>query len=410
VVNESAIGGCELAARGEREAITVVGRARIPALDGVRGLAILIVLIHNASWVLAPSALLPMKLVMATTAIGWVGVQLFFVLSGFLITSILLETRESPHYLSNFYIRRVLRIFPLYYVFLFAALVIAPLVADPGWAAVARQNQWWLWTFTFNWGAPLGHSVLGLPHLWSLAVEEQFYLFWPFIVLLLSRRQLIALCFGALMLTPLIRLGLRLDGPSGAAYQFTVARWDALAGGALVAILLTTDSGRAWLAKALEPAALGSLVLIAIILLATHNFNENGLWTQVVGQSLTIFLFSWLVYIGVAPRTRFERATQRATSKQWLRFLGKYSYAIYLFHYPFHTIASNYLADAVNGQDDLWRLARWGLYVAGIATASILAALCSWRLLERPFLNLKDRLTVASRSSTRPSRPADSRT
>ena len=411
MVSESAIAGYAPVAREGGAAVTVLGGVRIPALDGVRGLAILIVLIHNASWVLASSTSLPMKLVIATTSTGWIGVQLFFVLSGFLITSILLDTRESPHYLRNFYIRRVLRIFPLYYAFLFVALVIAPRFADPGWAAVARENQWWLWTFTFNWGAPLGHSILGLPHLWSLAVEEQFYLFWPFLVLLLSRRQLTALCVGALLLTPLIRLALRLDGlPVGAAYEFTVARWDALAGGALVAILLTTDSGRAWLAKVLEPAGLGSLALIAIITLATHNFSESAIWTQVIGQSLTILLFSWVVYAGVVPGTRFERAIHRAASRPWLRFLGKYSYAIYLFHYPFHTIASNYLADAVNGEDDLWRLARWGLYVASIASASIVAALCSWRWLERPFLNLKDRLTVAGGSSTHSIRRADSHT
>ena len=104
------IGASVPALSGAKPLAAVSRRAQIPALDGVRGLAILLVVIHNASWVLADSARLPMKLVISATAAGWIGVQLFFVLSGFLITSILLETRQSEHYLRNFYVRRVLRI------------------------------------------------------------------------------------------------------------------------------------------------------------------------------------------------------------------------------------------------------------------------------------------------------------
>ena len=388
------IGASVPALSGAKPLAAVSRRAQIPALDGVRGLAILLVVIHNASWVLADSARLPMKLVISATAAGWIGVQLFFVLSGFLITSILLETRRSEHYLRNFYVRRVLRIFPLYYAFLFVALVIAPRFADPDWAVVAHKNQWWLWTFTFNWGAPLGHGINGLSHFWSLAVEEQFYFFWPFLVLLLSRRQLIAVCIGAMLVTPLVRLGLRLDDLPGGAYEFTVARWDALAGGALLAILMTTDDGRTWLAQRVRQVGLASSVLLVTCVLVTHGFREGAFWVQVVGQSMTVLVFSLLVHASVAPASPFEVTARDALSTAWLRFLGKYSYAIYIFHYPIQAIGSHYLADVVNGADDSWRLLRWALYVVGVAALSILAALGSWHLLERRFLALKDRYTV----------------
>src|SRR5262245_39580963 len=150
----------------------------IPALDGLRGIAILLVIPHNAdvfsnsaAW-LWPAALLAHA--------GWIGVQLFFVLSGFLITRNLLDSRAADNYFQSFYWRRVLRIFPLYYLTLIAGLVIAPrLFQFPSGALASLQNQAWLWTFLSNWTQPLGLEVSGFSHFWSLAIEEQFYLVWP---------------------------------------------------------------------------------------------------------------------------------------------------------------------------------------------------------------------------------------
>ena len=109
---------------------------------------------------------------------------------------------------------------------------------------------------------------------------------------------------------------------------------------------------------------------------------------------MTVLVFSLLVHASVAPASPFEVTARDALSTAWLRFLGKYSYAIYIFHYPIQAIGSHYLADVVNGADDSWRLLRWALYVVGVAALSILAALGSWHLLERRFLALKDRFTV----------------
>jgi peptidoglycan/LPS O-acetylase OafA/YrhL len=366
---------------------------RLAALDGVRGVAILIVLIHNAAFVLGPSSLYPLKIVSALTATGWVGVQLFFVLSGFLITGILLETRHQRGYFRKFYVRRTLRIFPLYYAFLCGALLLFPLVADPGWTDVARRNQWWYWTYTTNWGGPFGHVIPGLSHFWSLAVEEQFYLFWPLVVWFLSPRALRDLCVVVIGATPFIRWILTdLGLPTAASYQFTVARWDALAFGALLAVLMRDADGRATLERRLGAITALSVAALVVFLAVEHGFHEDVRSVQVIGQTIAAALSFSLVGIGARPAPPETSPLHRTLSAPALSFLGKYSYAIYVFHFPIHRLASQWLSDAVNGEDTYWRLLRLLVYVAGVAAASIVAAMLSWRMIEKPFLDLKERL------------------
>src|SRR4051812_22693033 len=241
-------------------------RSHIPSLDGVRGLAIAIVLVHNATFILHGNhATLP-KVAAAVAAAGWLGVQLFFVLSGFLITGILFDTRTRPQFFRTFYARRTLRIFPLYYVFLAGALFIVPLLANVAdWHATAWRNQFFFWTYTSNWANPFGHDIPGLSHFWSLAVEEQFYLLWPVIVFLGSPRFLLRLCAGLVAVTPFVRLGLRLSGFAPlAGYEFTIARWDALAAGALLAICLRDDRMRTLLPRYMKAIAItAGAVLLA---------------------------------------------------------------------------------------------------------------------------------------------------
>ncbi len=362
----------------------------IPALDGVRGLAILVVLIHNASWILGPTDRASLKLLGIVTTSGWVGVQLFFVLSGFLITGILTDTAGSEGYFRSFYIRRFLRIFPLYYAFLALVLFVVPLVADPGWVAQAHHDQVWYWFYLSNWSGTFGRDIPGLPHFWSLAVEEQFYLLWPLLVYLLDRTAMIRVCIAVVLSGPLVRLGLHELGlPTSAAYAFTVARWDALAGGGLIALLAVEDSGRQWLKSRMPYVGWVGLVALGIFGLFDHAFHEDDLRVQVWGQSITVLLFTWLVYSAAAPSSRTQSTLSRGLEAGWLRFLGKYSYAIYVVHFPIHYVASHYLADAVNGSDTLWRFARWAAYVMGVASVSIVLALASWHLLEKRFLDLK---------------------
>lgn len=367
---------------------------RFPAADGVRGLAILVVVIHNSEFIERSSSSFLIKVTSAITATGWTGVELFFVLSGFLITGILLDSRDAPRYFRNFYIRRVLRIFPLYYSVLFIALFVVPLIANaPTWTAIVRHNQLWYWAYVSNWGDAFGHGMPGFSHFWSLAVEEQFYLVWPMLIFLLSRRRMIGLCAVMIAVTPLVRLWLRHLGlPPDTAYEFTIARWDALAAGALLALLQRDAGAESRLARWMRDMTVVSGVALAGLTLAERGFHADDLVVQVVGQSLIALLSASLVFYCVTTAAGAAVPVQRVMSARWLRFFGKYSYAIYVFHMPIHRLASSRLADAVNAGDASTRFIKLVAYLACVLAASTLAAMVSWRILEKPCLDLKDRL------------------
>lgn len=201
-------------------------------LDGVRGYAVLLVVFFHL--LLVP--------------FGWMGVQLFFVLSGFLITRILIESKPlaPTAYLKRFYIRRILRIFPLYFCYLAALGLIHAFTNYPN----GMERYWgYLATFTYNWtrADTAWQDAPGFTHLWSLAVEEQFYLVWPFVVMLLTKNGIRCVILAALALCPLVRhlvaqhyTGAALPGytVADATYWNTIGQMDAFASGAAVALPL----------------------------------------------------------------------------------------------------------------------------------------------------------------------------
>ena len=362
-----------------------------PALDGLRALAVVAVFAYHAHlpWARA----------------GFLGVDLFLVLSGYLITALLLaeRRREGRIDLRRFWARRARRLLPAVLVLLAATAVAVPILA-PDQAHRIRTDLLSALGYVFNWRLVFGEQSYfqsaGRPpilqHLWSLAVEEQFYLLWPLLVFALSRRGLTALCAVLIGATPLLRLLLRVSGlPELAGYEFTIARWDALAFGAVLAILVREEAGRAWL-RPRAPWIGGAAVLgLVAVMGVERGFPERALLVQVAGQTLAAALGASLIYFSVVPfrpSPSGAAASLRASlSAPWLRFLGKYSYAIYVLHFPIHILVSRHVAGFVNAVDGPARLLRLALYVPSISALSIVAALISWRVIEKPFLDLKER-------------------
>src|SRR6185295_3788466 len=192
--------------RGARRIMTAVARpegtsapgAHMDALDGLRGLAIVLVLLVHFVGDDTPHGTLERWATRLANYGTW-GVDLFFVLSGFLITGILYDSKTKAHYFRNFYVRRTLRIFPLYYGVLFALFVLLPVVplAYPSGLSESLGHQAWLWSYASNLYVSLKGTWAALPyvsHFWSLAVEEHFYLVWPIVVLAFAKRTLLAIC------------------------------------------------------------------------------------------------------------------------------------------------------------------------------------------------------------------------
>src|SRR5208283_5957430 len=182
---------------------------KIPELDAIRGLAVLLVLLHNTDQY-------PSFHLQWISANGWMGVDLFFVLSGFLITGILFDAKKSERYFRNFYARRCLRIWPLYYSVLFFMFVVVPVLRPSQAHAVfeARSSPWWAYpVFLQNFLIPIPSMAIGpLGVTWSLAVEEQFYLFWPLVVKAFNANQLCKIAIAVICVSPALRFYLALHG------------------------------------------------------------------------------------------------------------------------------------------------------------------------------------------------------
>src|SRR5206468_10157147 len=203
---------------------------KIPQLDGIRGVAILVVIIHN-------SGKFPRLF-----ANGWMGVDLFFVLSGFLITGILLDTKESEGYFKNFYIRRCLRIWPLYYSLLVLMFVLVPLLR-PSEAHIVfeKSSPWWAYPlFLQNFLIPISTNAAGpLAITWSLAIEEQFYLVWAVVVRYCSSGQVGRIAIAVICLSPALRFYLSLHHVH--LYTNVFSRLDGLMAGSLLALAVRSE-------------------------------------------------------------------------------------------------------------------------------------------------------------------------
>ena len=264
----------------------------IPELDGVRGIAILLVLLFHLELAYPPA--IP-RIFFAPLLIGWSGVDLFFVLSGFLITGILIDTRECRNYFSSFYMRRVLRIMPLYLLAVFAYFVVAlPLAHHWGqWPNRDSSQQMWFWLHLSNWPPAFGTVVPFIGHFWSLSVEEQFYRVWPFVVFMVAPRRLAGVCIAVIVAALALRVAcLHRDF----VYYLTPFRMDALGVGCLTATLVRNKSWAAAVGARLPwIASAASLVVLSAILLGRSPRPFNS-WMSTMGYTCFALLYGCFVF------------------------------------------------------------------------------------------------------------------
>lgn len=373
--------------------------ARKPALDGVRGLAILSVMVfHFTALVGGQSGRLIDEVFLRISAAGWAGVDLFFVLSGFLITGILFDAKAAAvHYFRHFYARRTLRIFPAYYGFLLLLAILLPLVqpVEREVAAAIREKLVWYATYLTNVhldGNPIGRKdFFFTSHLWSLAVEEQFYLVWPAVVLLFSRRSLMAICL--LIIAGALGLRVWLDA-AGAdhyiAHEITPARMDSLAVGALIALAARDARDLHLLKRWMRPAAVAAATVVITLYFSRDRFSPYDVWVQTIGYTALAIVFGALVLlaIGVRPGTLANGFLSHGA----LTFFGRYSYALYLFHWPVAALLSR-RSSAFDGVPLVAGslLLREAAFIAAAGALVVSVAWLSWHLWEQQFLKLKAR-------------------
>jgi peptidoglycan/LPS O-acetylase OafA/YrhL len=348
----------------------------MPQLDALRALAVLAVMVHHF---LPVDRFIPPDYI----TLGLLAVRLFFVLSGFLITGILLNYRreERGTALRRFYLRRVLRIFPIYYLTLFIALALQ--------VRPIQQGAFWHLAYLSNYVAVSHPEWMGpASHFWTLAVEEQFYFVWPFIMLFVPRKHLATAIISAIALAVLFRafvlfvLGMSID----AAGLFTFATLDSLGGGALLALVHYDEKLRARLPALMKLLLVMGLVIVTLTTVF-YVFNRGFRMLQTFLCLGVSFLF--IVLIEKTARSFTGRA-KAVMENAAILYVGKISYGLYVYHNFMLAIVLYYLLKWTTAPD--YRL------VAILSTVSTFAvAIVSWHLIERPLAQLKNRFSFSAR-------------
>jgi peptidoglycan/LPS O-acetylase OafA/YrhL len=375
---------------------------RITTLDGLRGLAILMVLMHHFVPYRAANGAVG-KLVNGVMGLGWTGVDLFFVLSGFLITGILYDAKGTDRYFCTFYARRAIRIFPLYYAFVFLAVFVLPeLGLFPGSTAPASSWPWWVYLSNFRYAFDPHASQGWLQHFWSLAIEEHFYLAWPAVIFLCNRRGAMAASLGCIALAWIARALFIAKGNELAPYLLTPCRMDALACGALVALATRGPAGVGALVRFARPTALVCGAAALTVGTWRHSICWDP-WMQSLGFPLVDLFYAALLIIAIT-----------ATQSGWLRTIlqsrvltsfGGYSYAIYVFH---AAVAATFVGLLGGHWEPLpagWERANDAINFIVLTFLSFAVAVLSWHLFEKHFLRLKRFVQYRSREQRVEPRP-----
>jgi peptidoglycan/LPS O-acetylase OafA/YrhL len=354
---------------------------RIKELDGLRGIAVLAVIArHYLSWLPALG-----------TQNGWLGVDLFFVLSGFLITNILLQTREREDYFATFYARRALRILPAYLLAIAIYLSVSAMAGMPGTFSLWMQYIFYYTSLQVGQPTQLDYAVifpvkLGLVVLWSLSVEELYYTVWAPVVRYASHKVLVGILAAMVAGAPLLRWALHT--PSYPESYTFYCRMDALAFGSIVALLMRArrSDPLAWQRWDAYFTVATVVVTLAVVLLWIYLRGErSSLLLSTLGLTLADATFA-LITFAVLRHAGSPRGWFRILRASWLGSIGMVSYSLYLFHYPLGYLAGQWVAT--------WGLSRHQAAIVQVLLSilvSLAVAYGLWFGMESRILNWKNR-------------------
>ena len=319
-------------------------------MDGIRGLAIGLVLAVHLFSNPMPWAGAFQNALKQLFSYGALGVEVFFVLSGFLITGILYDTKAKPHFFKNFYMRRLLRIFPLYYGVLALIALVAfglPKLATLGPQTLGEMHtlqsiQGWLWSYGLNFYIWLRNVTewAQLPyvsHFWSLCVEEHFYMLWPFLVFFFPRKTLVYMAGGLIVFSLATRLGMyAVEANPLAIYALTFCRFDALCLGGILALVVrggnTPEHYVRWMRKTGYWLLGGGGLFILFSFLVTAGQKDSTLWNVFRPLRETAFNVVFAGILAMAITAKPRSLTWAFFCSKFMGFLGRYSYGLYVYH------------------------------------------------------------------------------
>lgn len=372
--------------------------SRVPELDGLRGVAILLVVLFHYFYFYPSADHRPADVLRSVyvhfercIALGWTGVDLFFVLSGFLIGGILLDVKSSPFYFKTFYLRRFYRIVPLYYGWILSYLLFVTFTSAvfraQGVQPEGPYQMFALFLFLQNFG--LGYRSLissaWFAALWSLAVEEQFYLVSPFLIRFLPKSRLLAVIFIAVASAPLFRIWFHFHvhiPKSGVSLAYTLmpCRADALAIGTLAATLWRNSAVRVWLSRHCSLVYGLALVFLAgVIALGRWSPDASSLATESVGYTWIAVFYALILLLALLHPGGPVASIARLS---WLREIGRVSYCLYIIHIVVR-LGCESMVKAVLHDTQPWHAIATGGMAAILA---YLIARASWVYFEHPLL------------------------
>ena len=366
---------------------------RIAALDGLRGCAVLMVLFYHFMGPFTDTADFATKGGLWVFSFGWTGVDLFFVLSGFLITGILFDAKGSERYFRTFYMRRILRIVPLYYGALALIFFVPRFIASPTALRFTApfSDQVWYWLYLQNFHRLRGGVGQITGHLWSLAIEEQFYLVWPLVILVLSRRRALQFCGALVVMALSIRVVwvLVLGELGWGIFWMTHTRLEGLAIGAAIALLARGTRGLDLPRRLAAGVAGVSLLVIGWIYAESEYFSIGNPILRSFGLTAVALLFGSLLVISIE---RPPRLLASFLESRILAFFGRYSYGMYVVHLPVMIMLGLIGFTGARFERAIGiPVIAFLSYIAAMVAISTTCAWLIWHLYEKHFMKLKSR-------------------